>query len=382
MKIGIETSLLQHPAGIGKYLNGIVDVLPQVAPQHTYAFLKNPLWSPDQFGKTKSSLTRLRSGLGKLWGEQVLVPWLARRQGVEVLFVPDYTGPVLASLFGLKLVVVFYDMAFALRPEEQHHWYLAYFRMLAPLTARAAQRIITISQASKRDIVHLWNIPADKIIPIYLASRPVYHQDRQAMGPTLIRYGLEAEQYILHVGTPDVRKNIPRLISAFDILAAEKRFDSFKLVLAGGAGWKPEEEQRIQQAISSERLAGRVVRAGYVSDQELAHLYNGAAAFVFPSLYEGFGLPVLEAMSCGTPVITSNVSSLPEVAGDAAVLIDPESIEDIAAAMREVLDKPDYRQALIARGLEWAQTFSWPRTALETVQVFESICSGQTGGGR
>jgi len=373
VKIGIETSLLQHPAGMGKYLSGLLQALPQVDSKNSYVLLKNPLWSPDQFGQTKSIPMRLCSGLKRLWGEQVILPWIALRQEVNVLFVPDYIGPIFSRLFGFKLVVVFYDMAFVLRPQEQHPWYLAYFRLLAPLTAKIAHHVITISHTSKNDVMHLFRVPADKIAVTHLASMPIYRciENRYEVRQAILKYGLDMEQYILHVGTADVRKNIPCLIEAFSILATD--FPYLKLVLVGSQGWKNKEEIRIQQAIQTYNLTDRVLRLGYVFDKELVYLYNGAALFAFPSLYEGFGIPVLEAMSCGTPVVTSNVSSLPEVSGDAAVLINPESADDLASAMRTILNQPTYRQTLIERGIERARQFSWERTARETVHVFESV---------
>jgi glycosyltransferase involved in cell wall biosynthesis len=182
------------------------------------------------------------------------------------------------------------------------------------------------------------------------------------------RYGI-AGDYALFVGTLQPRKNLIRLIEAF----SNFRFpiSDFRLVIAGKKGWLYQEIFRWVEELGLEK---KVVFTGYVPEGDLPVLLSGARLFVFPSLYEGFGLPVLEAMACGTPVVCSNASSLPEVAGDAAVLVDPQDVEGLAAAMERVLGDEELRAELIVRGFEQARKFSWERCARETLDVLESVC--------
>jgi glycosyltransferase involved in cell wall biosynthesis len=193
--------------------------------------------------------------------------------------------------------------------------------------------------------------------------------------PVVRRYGLAFREYLLFVGNVEPRKNLVGLLRAYDSLRRGRRRGP-ALVIAGGAGWK---NRAILDAMAASPYTADIRIVGYVPEGELAALMNGAIAFVYPSLYEGFGLPPLEAMACGTPVITSNRSSLPEVVGDAALLVDPENTSDLALAMARLVDDAPLREALRERGLVRARAFSWQRTAELTSAVYESaIAAGPT----
>jgi glycosyltransferase involved in cell wall biosynthesis len=182
------------------------------------------------------------------------------------------------------------------------------------------------------------------------------------------RYDLP-ERFVLFVGTLEPRKNLMRLVQAYAGLPASVR-RHVSLVIAGGPGWLSE---TLRREVAERGLADRVRFIGYVRDEDMAPLYSLATVFAYPSLYEGFGLPVLEAMACGVPVLTSNVSSLPEVAGGAAVLVAPTDVDAIADGLTQLLDDTALAAKLVARGLEWSTNFSWDRCARETLAVYESV---------
>jgi len=196
--------------------------------------------------------------------------------------------------------------------------------------------------------------------------------------PILREYSVETP-YILYVGALESRKNLPRLLEAYTLL--RQWSTGWRLVIVGARKWK---SSPIFETVQRLQLESHVTFTGYVADEHLPALYAGADLFAFPSLYEGFGLPVLEAMACGTPVVTSNSSSLPEVAGDAALLVDPYNVDEIAAAMRRILEDTNLAQELRMHGLARAAQFTWERTARETIEVYEKVLAekGRGSGNR
>jgi len=239
-------------------------------------------------------------------------------------------------------------------------------RVWLPLAGRRARHILTLSRQSSADLQRCLAIPARKITVIPLAAethfRPIPLAQRH---PILERHGLEPP-YILYVGSVEPRKNLLRLLQAYQRL--RQWSTRWRLVIVGARNyWK---SSPIARAVQDSGLQGCVHFTGYIPDEDLPALYSAADLFAFPSLYEGFGLPVLEAMACGTPVVTSNSSSLPEVVGDAALLVDPYDVEALAEAMRQILADPQLAEDLRQRGLQRASEFSWERTAQSTVAVY------------
>ncbi|MDD5491404.1 MAG: glycosyltransferase family 1 protein, partial [bacterium] len=205
-----------------------------------------------------------------------------------------------------------------------------------------------------------------KIIVTYEGVSEKYRiiQDKAEINKVLQRYNIQTH-YILFVGTMDPRKNLIRLIQAFRKVKEEQ--NDLKLVIVGNRGELYSEELQEQVA------TGDIILTGYVPEEELVYLYNGASIFAFPSLYEGFGLPILEAMACGAPVITSNVYSMPEVAGEAASLIDPENAKEIAAAIGRLINDQEFRKGLVAKGLARARQFTWEKTAIKTLAIYQEV---------
>lgn len=269
-----------------------------------------------------------------------------------------------------KAIVTICDMSYRLHPHH-HPWHRPLYLRLFQNRMTRADRIITISHNSKQEIMDILKIPEERISVTYLGAaerfRPVEVQEEKQK-VLRARYGLP-EQYILYVGTIEPRKNLERLVKAFYQFHNENPVSNIKLVLAGGLGWKYE---GIFEQIKRLHLADRIICTGYVDEQDLPNLYNLALLFVYPSIYEGFGLPPLEAMSCGVPVISSNTSSIPEVVGDAGILVDPYSVNDLAKAMTMVVESSTLRETMASQGLQQASRFSWHQCALDTLKAYEN----------
>jgi glycosyltransferase involved in cell wall biosynthesis len=235
---------------------------------------------------------------------------------------------------------------------------------------RAARHVLTVSQATKRDLVSWYGVDPERITVTHLGLSEIFKPptDQYLIKDVQARYGLQERSYLIYVGTVQPRKNLTRVIEALAItLAAGYEVD---LVIAGKRGWLSTPiEQRAQEL----GITHRIHFIGYVPEQELPALLAGALCFVFPSLYEGFGVPVIEAMACGTPVITSTSSALPEVAGDAALLVDPLDTNAIAAAIMQLIDQATLRETLRRRGLDRARLFTWEACAKKTLEVLLAV---------
>ncbi len=235
--------------------------------------------------------------------------------------------------------------------------------------------VITISEATKNDFCEYTGFDPARVMPIYLAaSRRLFYPvtDPERMHMTQARYGLHEEPYLLSIATLEPRKNIRHLVQCFARLVSENAVPiELKLVLVGTKGWKMDEW--LSEIRASEQLISRLIFTGYVPDEDLAALYSGATAFLFPSLYEGFGLPPLEAMQCGLPVITSNVSSLPEVVGDAAILVSPTDADALCQAIIQVINSDELQQQLRANALRRAKLFSWEKFTRQHIDLYRNL---------
>jgi glycosyltransferase involved in cell wall biosynthesis len=260
-----------------------------------------------------------------------------------------------------------HDLIFRHLPEHHkllNRWYLNW---ALPLYCRRATHIIAISECTREDLIEAYELTPGKISVIGEAADPRFKpQSADRVAAVRRRYGLP-ERYLLFVGTIEPRKNLTRLLHAFEVLRQEGLVDG--LVLVGKRGWLYDD---FFAELERSPARGAVILPGYVPDEDLPAVYAGARALAFPSLYEGFGLPVLEAMASGTPVTCSGTSSLPEVAGDAAITFDPTSEEGIVHALRRLLGDPDLQQELAQRGLRRAGQFSWDRVASHTEAVYEA----------
>ena len=300
-----------------------------------------------------------------------------RTAAPDLLFVPSHVLPLLHPE---RCVVTIHDLGFYYYPEAHTLSQNLYLRWSTRYNARIATRVIADSVATRNDLLRYYRVPGERIEVVYPgrdeALGPV--RDPEVLQDVRARHGL-SEPYLLYVGTLHPRKNLVRLVQAFSAFTKAMAAGPAKpkaepqLVLAGQKGWLYEE---ILNQVRKLDLVDRVVFTGYVPDADLPAVLSGAVAFVFPSLYEGFGLPVLEAMACGTPVICSNVSSLPEVAGEAALQVDPLDVEALAEAIHWVISDAGLRATLVERGYEQVQRFSWQRCASQVLQVLEDAGRG------
>lgn len=293
----------------------------------------------------------------RLWTHVRLAAELAvSRPQPDLLFVPAHVIPAVCPV---PAVVTVHDLGYRFFPDA-HPWrQRLYLDLSTRYSAGRAVRVIADSEATRRDLTRLYGVPAEKISVVYPGRDEAFgYCDPVAVRA---RYALP-ETYILHVGTLQPRKNLLRLMEAVDALP-----EAVHLVLAGRPGWLAE------PILAAARARGQRVRLlEYVPEADLAGLYSGAAAFAFPSLYEGFGFPVLEAMACRTPVVSSDTSSLPEVVGEAGLRVDPLDVAALAEALRRALTDAAVRADLIGKGVQQLQRFSWDRAARETWAVLEA----------
>lgn len=303
---------------------------------------------------------------------RVLMPTsaAAARRRIGALDVFHHTGggappPAAARRF----VVTLYDLTTRLFPEAHPPEEIAGFEQTFAFARDRADLVIAISEATRRDVVEHLGIAEDRVHTVPLAARVSLPRavPEDAVRAIETKLDLTGRRFVLASGSLEPRKNLPRLIEAFGALAAEPGLDDLRLVLSGA---RLHGAPAIDAAIRRCGLQNKVVLTGYIADVELAVLMRRCACFAYVSLYEGFGLPLLEAMALGAPAVTSNVSSLPEVAGDAAVLVDPCCVEAIAGGLRRVVTDPGLADALRAKGIARAQTFSWERTAAEHLRLY------------
>jgi len=289
-----------------------------------------------------------------------------RRHPVDVLHV-QYTAPPLAPC---PVVTTIHDLAFEHLPETFNRRSWMQLRLTVRRTAKKAAQIITVSEYSRQDIINTYKIPSERItVTPEAASEKFFPVTDESELKTIRKtYGV-GRDYIFSLCSIQPRKNLIRLIEAYSLLRSSSADVKLpQLVLAGKRGWLDNETIR---AVERESVAGDIVFTGYVAEEHLNALYSGATCFVYPSYFEGFGLPILEAMQCGAPVIAGNRTSIPEVAGEAALLFDPFDANSLVEALQRLLSDPEYRATLSAKGLQRASAFSWKATARLTLQVYE-----------
>jgi glycosyltransferase involved in cell wall biosynthesis len=314
--------------------------------------------------------------LARLWQRARLPVPIEALIGQQDLFhATDFVLP--PTLASTRTLLTVHDLSFIRDPDSATPGLRRYLSTVVPRSVGASQHVLADSQATKDDVVELYDTAPDKITVLYSGVDARFTPQKQRGEEERIRhrYKLGHQPFILSLGTLQPRKNYSRLISAFARVAdVSKWIDgrpvSHKLVIVGKQGWLFDS---IKADISRLGVRTRIVFPGYVDDEDLPALYRAADLFVFPSLYEGFGLPPLEAMACGTPVITSNVSSLPEVVGDAGLTVNPTDIYALANAMGQVLQDTQLRQRMIQRGLERAGEFTWLRAARQLRQVYQQL---------
>ena len=312
-----------------------------------------------------SRLPTNRPLLRILW-EQLFQPVMLRRVGLDLYHALAFVAPIAISC---PFVITVYDLSSNRFPEAFRPLHRFYLRTFTAHSAKRAKAIITISESTRQDVIRFLDIPAEKVHTIYCGVDPSFQVYPQAEVEAFKARHRLPEKFILFLGTLEPRKNISGLIKAYAAWC-QADLKAPKLIIGGGKGWY---YQHLFTLVEQLNLTDRVIFPGYLAQEELPLWYNAATMFVYPSHFEGFGLPVLEAMACGTPVITSTASSLPEVAGQAGVLIEPTDVEGLSAAMAGLFNDTARRQRLAQQGLTQSRTFNWRKTAAETMQVYEQV---------
>lgn len=377
MNIGIDARLLHNNTGIGQYTRSLFFEFAQHYQQEdTYYLLYDKEFQEITGYNQDDDVTSFPPGFHVITAHcktRILwtnwhAPRLLRRQNIDIYHgVCNFELPVRKVC---RYVVTIHDLVPLFFPDLVPWKHLLFFKLFMKRAAKTADIIITDSEHSKQDIVHYLSIPEEKIRVIYLGYEPQHHKDNEqrTLQDVLSHYGI-SQLYLLFVGVIEPKKNLERLIEAFSLLRQNSPpGKELQLVIAGGKGWLSENLYRKVQEL---HLDKQIIFTGFVPDDDLPYLYTGAEVFVFPSIYEGFGLPVIEAMAYGVPVVTSNVSSLPEIAGNAGILVDPKNPEAICDGITEVLSHPQKKEQMKHDGLVRAQRFSWKRTAEETYRVYQ-----------
>ncbi len=371
MLIGIDASraVAGQRTGTENYSLEAIRALALAGPEHRFRlYLRDP--SPAGLWPEASSIETVQVGPRRLWTHLGLSGEVLRRPP-DVLFIPSHVVPLWHPP---ATVVTIHDLGYRFYPRQHTLSARLYLDASTRFSCRAARRVVADSEATARDLQREYGVPAQKISVVYPGLDPGLAQ-ASAAAQQAVRQRYQLRQpFVLYVGTVQPRKNLSRLIEAFGHLAGD--MPGLDLVIAGKTGWLADDIFARARQLA---LDSRVRFPGYVPQEDLAPLLSAAECFVMPSLYEGFGLPVLEAMACGTPVICSTAGSLPEAAGDAALQFPPTDVSALAAALRRLLSDRALRQELVSRGRRQAARFTWERCAREILAVLVEVGARRAG---
>jgi glycosyltransferase involved in cell wall biosynthesis len=372
MRIGIDaTSLPPKPGGAANYIVQLIHSLVKqeseadltvIAQQHGYDIIDLPAAPGLEWVIIPDHPPAQRL----VW-EQTVLPRLTRKHQIDLLHSPHYTRPFFVPC---KSIVTFHDMSFFLFPQLHTRSKRLFFPAAIRYSARRADGLIAISESTRQDAIRILGISPEKIITTHLGVsqkfRPIH--DQTVLSEIRQRYQLP-QDFFLYVGTVEPRKNLPLLINAYSQLKLEYP-TSPELVVVGQMGWNYDQ---VFQLVKEHKLDNSIHFTGYVSANDLPVIYNLACVFIYPSSYEGFGLPPLEALATGTPVITTNISSMPEHVGEAGILVPPDNELALRDAMRLLSQDAEVRHKLSQMGPLQAAKFTWDRTAEETLQFYQVV---------
>lgn len=374
MKIGI---MLRHyeqqEGGVKVYTKKILPLLFSLGSRHHYVLIYQNAKLRGTYAQYPN-VEEVAIGIpGTVPWDQLAVPWMARKKRIELIFNPKFTIPFLSRA---KKMFVLHGSEWFVIPEHFKTHDQWYFKAFVPLYCRYADAFVAVSNAVKADVVEHAGVDPRKVFAIHNGFDPTLFQpvrDRAALLAVQQKYKLP-DKFILWCGQIESRKNVARLVRAF---AQIKDSVPHQLVLAGEQRWSTRAELRVVREL---KIEDRLHFPGWIQHGDLPAVYSLAELFAFPSLYEGFGIPLIEAMACGCPIVTANTCAPPEVLEGSGCLVDPLSVEDIAAGMLKVLLDPSLRAAMAAKGLERAKAFSWDRCARQLLAVFDSLESPTIAG--
>ncbi|HET9920078.1 MAG TPA: glycosyltransferase family 1 protein [Ktedonobacteraceae bacterium] len=380
MRIAIDyTAAIRQGAGIGQYVRNLVDALLAEDHSNQYTLLSSgrptkerPFpTAPNVRGRSIFIPDRYLNVLWYRWRLPLYATYFSGQ--TDIYHGPDFALPPLGKK--LRKVVTVHDLAFLEYPEYAVPELVSYLKKIVPEAVEAADVVTAVSEATRQGLIKYFKTPQEKItvVPIGVASHFRRITDPILLGATQHKYGLK-HPLVLGVGTLEPRKNHLNLIKAF-AKATRKKNGPAMLAIAGGKGWLYEETQQLVEKL---KLENKVRFLGRVSDFDLVTLYSMADVFAFPSFFEGFGIPPLEAMACGAPIITSNTSSLPEVVGDAAILVSPQDVDALSQAITRLIESETLREELRQKGFQRVQQFSWPQTARKMLAIYNRLYAGAT----
>lgn len=371
MRIGIDASaLVKEAAGIGLYIINVLDNLIKIDNENeyflfTYDDIKIPFELKDKWqivyygGENKKQIRYLTH-----------MPKLLRKYKIDVFVGTRHYLPPFNKR-KVKYLAIVHDLIPLYMPELFTKEHKLRFKVFTDICKHQAHEVVAVSQATKLDVIKYMKIPEKNIHVIYEAANNTFvsKRDEDSIDETMKRYNIDSN-YILCLSTVEPRKNMLRTIKAYEHCILNNSLP-YKLVIVGGSGWNNGEIYDYVQ--SNDKLKENVIFTGYVSNQDVANIYANASLFIYASLCEGFGLPILEAMQCGVPVITSNTSSMPEVAGDACELVNPYDTKQIEDAITKVLSDTDLQKSMIEKGLKRASNFSWEKCAREILDIITKM---------
>lgn len=372
MKIAIDATIIRKEnTGTGFYIINLINGLAKIKDGNDYYIFTSSIQSKEFFNFESSNFhivnKNFKNRIFRVIWQFFLLPFELKKLKVGVLHSPNYITPLFK--LGFKVIVTIHDLTFYLFPEKFTVTKRLLFKYMLPLFIKIADKIIAVSNNTKKDILKFFKIPESKIIVTFESYPEYYDKDGYgaSVGNTLNNYKIK-NKYLLFVGMIEPRKNILSILKAFREIDADLELD---LVIAGKKGWYYKEIEEYQSELLNSGIKNNIIFTGYVSEPELKYLYKNAYIFIYPSIYEGFGIPPLQAMVCKVPVITSSLSSLPEVVGDAAIMVNPYDIKEISSAIRILYIDFDKRTELVNKGVIQAKKFSQENFAKNTIEVYK-----------
>ncbi len=371
MKIGIDARAAKwyRGTGIGTYCYQLIHSLNKIDNYNDYSlFVPNDCRLAIPFGENFHIKNIKQENQNNFWNE-VNIPNPFMDKSMDIYHVPQ-NGIGLPEKKQCPFVITLHDVIPYKMPETVGQQYLKIFKEKLPNIISMCDGIITVSEYSKQDIANAFNFPKEKIYVTYLASEDIYKPYNKTLSKLIIEknYSISGD-YILYIGGFSPRKNILGLLESFSILFPKLKKD-MKLVIAGSKGKSYDMYKKRAQAL---HIEDKVIFPGFISMDHIPFMYNACELFVYPSFYEGFGLPPIEAMACGVPVITSNVTSIPEIVKDSTLLVNPYDLVELSENMYNAIFDNDLRQSLINKGLKRASTLTWEHTAADTLKAYENI---------
>ena len=374
MKIAIDATIVREEnTGTGFYILNLLNGLLKIDAKNEYIIFidesvaRNMLKIKKHNFKIVNKVFKYK--LTRILWQLIILPMVLKKKKVDILHSANYVTPLYK--LGFKIIVTIHDLTFILFPEKYTITKRLFYRMMIPIFVKISDKIIAISNNTKNDILKIFKVPDKKVVVIYATCSENFNNiiDENKNLEVLSKYNID-KAYMLFVGMIEPRKNIISILNAFKEMDTEINAD---LVIVGKKGWYFKEIEDFVTESKKLSLRNKVIFTGYVPENEMKSLFQNALFFIFPSFYEGFGLPPLQAMACGTPVITSNISSLPEVVGDAAIFIDPYKSEELKNAMLYLYKNFEKRKELIKKGFSQCDKFRIEIVAKNLVDVMESM---------